>query len=256
MPWAAKRRLVVSIIVGAIVLAFLSVAGIATFYKTPSCADGVQNQDEAGVDCGGPCAYLCTDQTLPPTVLFAKALVNAAGRTDVIASVENKNSNAAAKNVPYRVSLYGKDRLPIGEFAGVLDLPPGATVPVFLPGLSSGKQPVAGAFLEVNPSAPQWFYVSSDPRIVPRVTNTTQGGSPDAPRIEATLTNDNVSPLVNVRVIVFVRDVSREIIAASQTVVPFIRAQSSATATFTWNSAFPGLPAAVEVVPIIPLPDR
>lgn len=256
MSWAARRRLFVSLIVGTLVTAFLAVVFIAAFYDAPSCSDGTQNQGEDGVDCGGPCAYLCTDQTLPPTVLFTKALASASGRTDVIASVENKNSNAAARNVPYRISLYGKDRLPIGEFSGVLDLPPGATVPVFLPGLSSGKQAVAGAFLEINPSAPQWFYVSSDPRTMPRVTNTTQSGSADAPRIDATLVNDSVTPLTNVRIIIFIRDVKRDIIAASQTVVPLIRAQSSATATFTWNSAFAGLPAAIEVVPIISLPPR
>ena len=27
---------------------------------TPSCMDGIQNQGEGGVDCGGPCAMLCS----------------------------------------------------------------------------------------------------------------------------------------------------------------------------------------------------
>src|SRR5690606_2026481 len=28
---------------------------------TPSCSDGIQNQGETGVDCGGPCPNPCTD---------------------------------------------------------------------------------------------------------------------------------------------------------------------------------------------------
>ena len=38
----------------------VSVAG--TFrYMIPTCNDGVQNQGETGVDCGGPCAFCCKD---------------------------------------------------------------------------------------------------------------------------------------------------------------------------------------------------
>ena len=28
---------------------------------TPSCTDGIQNQGETGIDCGGPCPNPCTD---------------------------------------------------------------------------------------------------------------------------------------------------------------------------------------------------
>jgi hypothetical protein len=254
MPWAARRRLIISILVGALVVAFLALISIATFYKTPSCSDGVQNQGEAGIDCGGSCAYLCSTETLPPTVLFTKALISGTGRTDIVASIENKNPHAVAKAVPYRVQIYGPDRLPIGVQTGSIDLPPGATVPVFLAGIATGKQPVASAFLEIDPAALKWVATGSDPRVVPTVSGTVQSGSPEAPRIEVTLKNGSVSALSNVRVIVFVRDVRREIIAASQTIVPFIGAQSSATATFTWNSAFPAAAASIEAVPIIPLP--
>ena len=56
------------------------------------------------------------------------------------------------------------------------------------------------------------------------------------------------------RVIVIVHSATGNAIAASQTIVPAISAQGSGTATFTWNAPFPGVPASIEVVPIIPLP--
>ena len=101
MSWATKRRFVILSIVGAFVIAFLAILSFTIFYKTPSCTDGIQNQGETGIDCGGPCPYLCTSQELPPTVLFTKTVSNGAGRTDVIASVENQNQTAAAIGVPY-----------------------------------------------------------------------------------------------------------------------------------------------------------
>ena len=96
--------------------------------------------------------------------------------------------------------------------------------------------------------------MTTDPRIIPTVPNTIQSGSADTPRIEAVLANGSALPLMNVRAIVFVRDAYKNVIAASETILPLIPAQGNATATFTWNSAFSSVPASIEVMPIIPLP--
>lgn len=254
MSWAARRRFIILLIVGAVAVAFLVTIFIAAFYKAPSCTDGANNGDEAGIDCGGSCPYLCTAQMQPPTVLFTKALENGVGRTDVIASVENKNANAAAKDIPYRITFYGMNQLLIQEITGTLDLSPGATTPIYVAGISSGKQKVVNAFLDIDPSSPRWFGMSADPRVVPIVSNTTQSGTSDAPRIDAVLSNPSVTPLTNVQIVVLVHGTSGDVIAASKTIVPMIPAQGKATATFTWNSAFSQTPTSIEVVPIIPLP--
>ncbi len=254
MSWAARRRFLILLIVGAVVVAFFTVVLTATFYQTPSCTDGVQNQGEQGIDCGGPCAYLCTAQELPPTVLFTKAFNYGGGRTDVVASVENKNASAAAKNVPYRITLYGAGQALIQEISGTLDLPPGVSTPIYVPNITSGKQTVTQAFLTIDPSSPQWYSMTANERNVPLVSNISQGGTPDAPRIEAVLSNQATAPFNQVRIIVLVHNKNGDVIAASQTLVPTIPAQGQATATFTWNNAFSEAPAAIEVVPMIPLP--
>lgn len=254
MSWAARRRFIILFIVGAIIVAFFTIVGIATFYQTPSCSDGTQNQDEEGIDCGGPCSYLCTAEQQPPTVLFTKAIPNGAGRVDVIASVENKNATAAAKNVPYSITLYGTDQILIQQIFGVLDLPPGTTVPVYVPGVASGNQKVANAFLEIAASSPQWFTMASDSRVIPGVSNAILGGTVSSPKITAILTNPSVNALTNVPVIVFVHDEQGDVIAASKTVLSTIPPQGQATAIFTWNNAFSNTPTLIEVVPIIALP--
>lgn len=255
MSWAARRRFVILLIIGAVAVAFLATISIATFYKAPSCTDKVQNQDESGVDCGGSCAYLCTEQKQPPTILFTKAIKNGEGRVDVIAKVENKNADAAAKNVPYKVTLYGSGQSIIQEMTGTIDLPPSASVPVFVPNIPSGKQAVVSAFLDIDTSSFKWFSVPSDSRrIVPNVSNTIQTGTTSAPRIEAVFTNPSAVTITNMRAIVLVHNDKGDVIAASSTIVPVISAQGQATATFTWNYAFSDTPASIEVVPIIPLP--
>lgn len=252
MSWAARRRFIILFGIGATVAAFLAIVLIATFTEAPSCGDNKRNQGEDGVDCGGPCPYLCTAQMQPPTVLFTRALSNGAGRTDVIALVENKNPFAAAKNIPYDVQV-SAGKFILQEVSGTLDLPPGATVPVFIPGIFSGKQKAATAFLAIASSSPRWFSMSADARVVPRVSDTRQTGSVDAPRIEATLTNPDAAALMNVRTVVIVRSASGEVIAASETIVSVLRPFGSATAIFTWNSAFLEDPASIEIMPIVSL---
>ena len=254
MSWASRRRFIILSLIGAVAAAFFIILSISVFYKAPSCSDGVQNQGEAGVDCGGPCPYLCTADEHAPTVLFTKAIPSGTGRTDIIASVENVNAGAAAKHVPYMVTLYGVGQVFIQRVAGTLDLPPATTVPVFIPGVASGSQKVVSAFLTIDPSIPRWFAMASDPRVLPVVSNTTLGGSAASPRIDAVLTNSSTSVLADVPAIVLVHSAGGEVIAASQTLVPSIPAQGQATATFTWNGAFSGVPAAIEVIPVIPLP--
>lgn len=254
MGWAARRRFLILLIIGIVIAAFLSTLFVATLYKAPSCTDGVQNQAEDGIDCGGPCAYLCIVQQQPPTVLFTKAISNGSGRIDVIAEIENKNASAAAKDVSYSITLYGVDHTLVQKVTGTLDLPPLASVPVFFPGIASGKQSVVGAFLDIEPSSVHWFQLLRDSRILPTVSNITQGGTTDVPRIEAVLMNPSVTLMTNIQAIVIVRNSKGDAIAASSTIVPAILAQSKATATFTWNTAFSEVPAALEVIPVIPLP--
>ena len=262
MSWATRRRFIILCIVGAVGIAFLATVAIATLYETPSCTDGVQNQGETGVDCGGECAYLCVESLQPPAVLFTKAIRNDAGRIDIIAMVENRNVNAAAKDVPYSITLYGADQSLIKEASGTLELPPGTTVPVYIPGIvpasgfSSGdpSDGVVHAFLMLDSSAINWFSMNTNTRNVPTVSTITQGGPPDTPRIDAVIINPNIVGLNAVEVIVFIHGTDGDIIAASQTLVRTIPAQGQTTATFTWDTPFPDQPTSVEVLPIIPLP--
>lgn len=241
------------LIISSVIVAFIVVVLISVLSKTPSCADGIQNQNEEGIDCGGSCSYLCTDLQRPPTVLFTKTISNGAGRTDVVASVENINATAAAKSVPYTVTIYGNKQVFVQEVTGTLDLPPSSTVPVFIPGVSTGNQKVLHAFLTIASSSPQWFTMANNQNVKLVVSNISLGGATTTPRVDAILSNASVGTLSDVPIVIFVHDEQGEIMAASKTILPTIRAQGQATATFTWGAPFVRSPAAIEVIPIVVL---
>ncbi len=256
MSWAARRRLLILIILGLFVAAMAAIIFIATIYKAPTCFDNVQNQDESGIDCGGSCSRLCNAQVQPPTVLFTKAFSNGFGGTNVVALVENQNANAYAKAVPYSLTLYAADQTIIYSGTGTVDLPPSTSVPVFVSDIKTGNQIPERVFLAIDAAAPQWQRTDAGvaARIIPEVSNTTLGGTLAVPTITSTLTNPSTTPLSDVLVVAMVRDSSGNVIAASQTVIPAIGSLSSAQALFTWTSPFTATPASTQVLPVIALP--
>lgn len=256
MTWAGQRRLAIGLIIGAILFVVLSLIAITAFYRSPSCSDGKLNQDELGIDCGGGCELVCVADAIPPTTLFTTLLRNKDGRTDLVASVENRNGDLAAEDVPYKVTVYSASGTVLKEFEGVLDMPPHTAVPIFVPGVAlAGQQVPDRAFLSIDSTRPRWVTVGNDPRVIPLVDVQPLSGSIEAPRLSAVLTNPSLTNMSRVPVIALIHD-SRtgNVIAASQTIVPVIAPQGSATALFTWNEPFSNSSVRVEVVPVIPLP--
>jgi len=253
MSWAARRRFYILGGIGAVVAAFIIVVLIATLYKVPSCTDTVQNQGEQGVDCGGPCPYLCSTQVQPPIVEFVRPFSPSAGRTDMIAYVDNQNPSAVVRGASYRIDLYGPDNVIVATKTGTVDLPAKSTTPVFVPDFFSGSQTVTHAFLTFDPATLKW-QTYTEARTLPTVASAELSSVSGAPRVTAVINNPDVQTLYSVLAVVTLFDASGNAISASQTVVDKIPAQGSATAIFTWNQAFTAPVARIEVTPLLPLP--
>jgi len=74
----------------------------------PSCFDGIQNQGEQGIDCGGPCALACVPRGIQPITLADPVikLTPNVGHMTLIAHVLNPNTTFASKNFQYSFTLY------------------------------------------------------------------------------------------------------------------------------------------------------
>ncbi|MDR3548069.1 MAG: FxLYD domain-containing protein [Candidatus Pacebacteria bacterium] len=249
MSWADRRKHVIEAIVAAVAVALVAIVLIATLYKTPSCADGKQNQGEQGIDCGGPCPYACSAYETPPSVRFARAVSPQQGRTDVIAYIDNANADAELQAASYSIQLYGPNQTIIAQKTGTVTIPPSTTAPVFIPDFLEGTQPVTQVFVTLDSSTYRWLRTTKKP-VVPIPSNI-QTQETLTPKITATLSNPTAQPLTNVTVIATVFDSSNNAIAASQTVVPVLPAQGSASVIFTWNQPFASTPAYVEILPAV-----
>lgn len=253
MSWSRRRQALIIIVIAVVITAVILLVSTSAFYKAPSCTDGIQNRDEAGIDCGGSyCTYLCTSQIQEPVVrIQPRPLQNIGKRTDVIAYVDNTNAHAAVKNAPYTLELYGPGNKLLVKRTGTVDLPPHSTVPIFIPNILQGKTATVG-FLTFDTQALHWFKSVKSPTILP-ISNIQVIGT-DTPRITATIKNPTAHTLYHVKVIIAVFNSAGNVIAASQTIESSIPAQGTSSLVFTWNVPFTSVPAKEEVWPLLQFP--
>ncbi|MBP6855619.1 MAG: peptidoglycan-binding protein [Candidatus Pacebacteria bacterium] len=101
-------RLTKQIIYGSIVivvLALIAWAVYSTFLSSsPSCVDGKKNQEETGVDCGGPCQS-CDIKALQPVKANYAKVFRVADGVGVIVELYNPNSLWGAPSLPIELEL-------------------------------------------------------------------------------------------------------------------------------------------------------
>lgn len=251
MNWSRRRQQIIVAILVVVAAFILTAVIIAVTYKAPSCMDNKQNQGEEGVDCGGPCSHLCSISESAPSVRFVRAVSPQPGRTDVIAYIDNSNTNGEVQHAKYTVELYDASGVVVATKTGTIALPQDSTAPLYLPGVYNGTAQIAQTFLTLDPTSLQWLRT---PRVKPvwPIPSGIQIQDGPMPKVTATLTNPTAQTMYNVTVVATVFDATApngNAIGASQTVVPILPAQGSAPLVFTWNQEFAGTPVRVEILP-------
>ena len=103
------------VLYGIFYLAILGGIGAGVYFlflrPSPSCFDGIQNQGEQGVDCGGPCARVCASVNVQSIDVLGSVRVFSPlpGSASVLAELENANASSGAEIFDYTVTLYGPD---------------------------------------------------------------------------------------------------------------------------------------------------
>lgn len=147
MKWRRKRQLLIALFVlGPIVL----VLSFWWFYSRPeaTCFDGVRNQGERGVDCGGVCGNICQEDIPNPGVSWARTFQISGDVYNAVAKIDVPGSGLSADNVEYVFRLYDKDSVLISEERNRLNIPPSSTIALFDPSIRVGTRAPVRATLE------------------------------------------------------------------------------------------------------------
>jgi hypothetical protein len=249
MSWARRRQILYLSAVGGFLLL---VFGVPTYFATrdePTCFDGAQNADEQGVDCGGSCQLLCPFQAGQLTLQWTRAFPVGEGRYNLLAYVENPNVSAVSFAVPYRFQVFDDQNILLYEREGVMPVTRHGVVPFFEPGVMTGYRTLGRTFFEIT-GTPRWERAGA----LPRIDIQSEAEVPDdGARIEATVINEEVYPLENLKFVAAIFDINNNVMAASQTLIEYLPAGGQDRIVFTWPEPFPNPVGRIDITPLIPI---
>ncbi len=230
-PWAFWRKLQYG--TGFTVFWLMVFSGIyfGYFYNAPTCFDNKHNGTEAGLDCGGACTRICAFTVEKPTVKWARSFAVTDGQYNAVAYVENRNKMAASPEVPYKMQLFDAKGL-IAERTGVTILPPDSVYPIFEARIITDGRVPTQTIVELG-EATMWVPASAG-REQFTVNSRTLTGADAKPRLEASLTNNDLVEAQNVEVVATIFDARGNALTASRTFIDRFPARGSETAIFTW----------------------
>lgn len=247
MSWAAKRKLMYFLIVMAVAIAAVSVPLWRVLNKPPTCFDGKQNQNEGGIDCGGPCSLACKEDVSPLVVEWSRAFRVEDGIYDVVAFVENQNSNYGARKAIYHFKIYDKDNILIAEKFGKTYVREREKFAIFETGIKTGKRVPQRVFFEFDPET-SWEKVSSR-QLGVSTKNKAIEEIDSKPRLNATIVNESFGAVKNLDLVVILYDINDNAISASFTNLSLLDKNSSKDVSFTWKEPFLVNPSRIEIIP-------
>ncbi len=237
MSWASRRKTTYILIFFIIVIVIIAAIAFFFFYKPASCFDGIQNEGETGIDCGGPCAMLCRANYANPTVLWTQwSKVTSSGTYNLLAYAENPNIGVGATNVPYEFKIYDTNNILLDDEKGTASIPANNNFVVFVPGINIfDKIPARIDFAFSN--AIIWQKIPDLEQGINLVSSTLTNED-TAPKLFATLQNTTVSTINNIQSVAIIYDQNNNAIAFSKTVTDSIGPNASANIVFTWPEPF------------------
>jgi len=230
-PWAFWRR--TQYIGGFFVFLILISTGayFGLIRQTATCFDGNQNGNERGIDCGGACTRVCALDVSAPRALWAKSSRVTDGQYNAVAYIENTNIGIGSPEVAYTISLYDSEGL-IVERTGTTVLPPDSVYPIFEGRINTGTRTPART--EIVLEDPGLWLPASVGREQFVVESRQLLGVDTEPRLEAKITNNELTEARNVEIIATIFDTRQNPLTSSRTLVENFAPRTTETVVFTW----------------------
>lgn len=251
MTWALKRQIFYIIVLVLVVLIFGYLILSPVINKTQSCIDGIQNGGETGIDCGGSCAKACLAQVDQVSVLWARSFRVIEGRYNAVAYLENQNRNVAVNKINYRFRFADANNIYIGKREGSTFIPSSGKFAIFEPGIDIGHSIPVYTTLEFT-EVPQWVSVPSLKvnQLQLLVSNISLIGENLSPFLSATLKNNSLFTIPDIKVVAILYDINHNAVSASSTYLDSLGAEEEKDLNFTWPEPFSRQIVAKEIIPM------
>jgi hypothetical protein len=238
-----KQRVVKRTIIIIVYLVILSLLGTELYFifrTKPTCSDGQQNQNEEGVDCGGPCSTKC--ENIPNIenirTLEKAVLPGSEGKFDAMAKINNPNPQFGVAQFDYSFNLLDSNGKIIGQSEGSSFIFPAQTKYILAFNLSAQAQPRS---VEFKIRSFKWtkFSEYEEPliQIYSKEFNLVAAGSNFA-TLKAKIKNQSSYDFRTITAKAVIRNDQNFPVALNQTSVNDVRVNEEREIVFNWGSRF------------------
>jgi hypothetical protein len=240
MTRSAKRFIIIGIY-GALFVGFISIV-IAILMPNPSCTDGIKNQKEEEVDCGGPYCAACVKELIGKDLIVTESHVVTGGENkyDIVASIHNPNALYGGEEVYYTVELLDGSGKVLDTRTGKTFILPNENKYIIEVGLDSTQQPSRVSMTIDNVKWVEFADFDSPQILVKNQRFGLVDGGLDYAEAFGLVSNESPYDFHNVIVNVILKDERGIPIALNKTQMHTLDADSQREFRLTWPHEFPG----------------
>jgi hypothetical protein len=214
-----------------------------------TCTDGVKNQNEEGIDCGGICPDICLESLIEMRVLGSELVKIGENDYDFIAKINNPNLGHGSGEAKYRVELKDASGGVIKTINGEFHILPGQTRYIFISPIQTDTEVVD---IEMTITDFNWqqltdFSVGDIKLTVRRKEYTEVDNGTIFGKVEGVIFNDSEFDFDRVEVLVVLNDVSGDIVAAGTTNIRTLLSDKENFYEISWFRPFTGSVSQIEV---------
>jgi hypothetical protein len=252
MSWSLRRQLIIILLLlfvfSSVVFAYL----YPVIFRAPTCSDLKKNGDETGIDCGGGCVNLCTQETKNPTVLWQRSFNITEDVYNAIAYIENQNP-AGISALPYEFRLYDTKGTYITRVEGIAVVPPSGRYAIVETGIKTGNAVVGTTTFEWKVATVPWERISPEiSSLRVKTSDVSLDLSGPVPKLLATISNSSaIIPLLNIQVAAVLYDIHDNAVSISKTFVHDLQPDKPLQIFFTWPKPLVTPVVRYEILPII-----
>ena len=245
------RRIIKRLFIIVIYLILITLMVFGFYYLSkpkPTCNDGVRNQSEEKIDCGGPCPSCLEIPNIENLRVLEKEIMPAGeNKVDVLAKLENPNSQFGAAGFDYTFSILGKSGEVVSEKKGTSFVLPGQRKYIFAFGLESSEEPSS---LNFRISSFKWTrfaeYQEPDINIYSKEFNLVSGGAGFA-QLKGKMRNQSGYDFKNITVKAVLRNGESAPAAINETSFNDVRVGEEREIFLNWPNPFTVDPASVKI---------
>jgi hypothetical protein len=247
MDWQTKRKIIYAVALVVMVVSLLIFLLKGVLFPAPTCSDIKQNGYELGIDCGGLCDKKCTQEVVPLTSLWARAIPVGTSTYDLVGLVSNSNIDNASHELGYSFTVFNSAGEIVKTIQASTTAPLDGRFPIIAQNITLTDEPAKVALSLYDTD----HYKVRESPTSPTVTITDRRyESTNISRLYATITNTKRLEIRNLEVRAVLFDAYDNAYAVGVTVIPFLDKEAKSEIVFTWNAPLDKEPTRIGIYPI------